>query len=196
MVPEIKLRLIAADYPQLELTSEQVYELMDKPPYWAFCWASGQVMARYLLDQPSLVAGETVVDFGSGSGVVAIAAALAGAKQSIAVDIDPNALVASASNAELNECHVGLCNDLAHLNIDQANSVILISDVFYDAENIPLLESFINSFKSVIIADSRVTPSNLEGVYETARYASCTIPDLDESRAFNSVGIYHSNVQK
>lgn len=198
-VPEIKLSLIAASYPQAELSSEQVYELMDNPPYWAFCWASGQVMARHLLDKPHLVAGKTVIDFGSGSGVVAIAAALAGADESIAVDTDPHALIATSINAALNKCKLTICDDLASIHVrksdtgtDKSDCIILIADVFYDAENIPLLAEFIEHYQDVIIADSRVTPSSLTGMYEEARYASCTVPDLDESRAFNSVGLYRS----
>ncbi|MFT6099918.1 MAG: putative nicotinamide N-methyase [Arenicella sp.] len=190
MVTEITLALIDSAYPQAELTQDQVAFLMDKPPYWAFCWASGQVMARYLLDKPEQVRGKTVVDFGSGSGVVAIAAAMAGARRSIALDIDRNALQAAQINASLNQVIVDTGDNLNSLGVDPAVSLLLVADVFYDRENIPLLERFINDYQDVIIADSRVKPSELAGMLETARYHSCTIPDLAESSDFNSVGIY------
>lgn len=190
MVPDITLALIDSAYPQAELTDDQVAFLMDQPPYWAFCWASGQVMARYLLDKPEQVRGKTVVDFGSGSGVVAIAAAMAGACRSIALDIDKNALQATKINARLNHVTVDIGDDLKSLDVDPASSILLVADVFYDRENIPLLETFTNDYQDVIIADSRVKPSELTGMFEAARYHSSTIPDLAESSDFNSVGIY------
>lgn len=190
MVPEIRLALIDAAYPQAKLTQEQVAFLMDEPPYWAFCWASGQVMARYLLDNPEQVRGKTVIDFGCGSGVVAIAAAKAGACRSVALDIDKNALQAAKINARLNQAVVETSDDLNSMSVDPENSLVLIADVFYDRENIPLLNTFLDDYQDVIIADSRVKPSELTGMRETARYHSSTIPDLAESSDFNSVGIY------
>jgi predicted nicotinamide N-methyase len=190
MVPEITLALIDSAYPQAELTQEQVEFLMDEPPYWAFCWASGQVMARYLLDNPEEVRGKTVVDFGSGSGVVAIAAAMGGASRSIAIDIDKYALQATKINANQNKTVIDTGDDLQSLGVDPSDSLLLVADVFYDQENIPLLETFLTDYQDVIIADSRVKPNKLTGMLETARYHSSTIPDLAESSDFNSVGIY------
>jgi predicted nicotinamide N-methyase len=190
MVPEITLALIDAAYPQAKLTPDQVAFLMDEPPYWAFCWASGQVMARYLLDNPEQVRGKTVIDFGCGSGVVAIAAAKAGARRSVALDIDKNALQATKINARLNQAAIETSDDLQSINIETENSLVLIADVFYDRENIPLLNTFLDDYQDVIVADSRVKPSELISMRETARYHSCTIPDLAESSDFNSVGIY------
>ena len=74
----------------------------ESAPFWAFCWASGQLLARYVLDHPELVRGRRVLDFGCGSGVVAIAAALAGAESAVACDCDPLALEAARANAALN----------------------------------------------------------------------------------------------
>ncbi len=196
LVPEIKLALIDNAYPQADLTSEQVVYLMDEPPYWAFCWASGQVMARYLIDEPQRVTGKTVVDFGSGSGVVAIAAAMAGAKRSIALDIDPNALLASKINSTLNQTSIETCCDITELEIDRSSAILLIADVFYDRDNIPLLQTFINDYYDVIIADSRVKPSELNGMRETACYESCTVPDLAEASDFNSVRVYHKTTTR
>lgn len=189
-VPSIKLALIDGAYPQAELTQEQIEALMDEPPYWSFCWASGQVMARYLFDNSELVRGLTSVDFGCGSGVVAIAAAKAGAQKSIALDIDLNALKVSHLNATLNEVDIELSESIECVNIDKSKATLLIADVFYDADNIPLLQGFIDDYDDVIIADSRIKPQALDGVIEVARISSCTVPDLAEASDFNSVGIY------
>jgi len=193
MVTEIQLALIDSAYPQANLTQAQVEFLMDEPPYWAFCWASGQVMARYLLDNPNEVKGKTVVDFGSGSGVVAIAAAMAGAARSIALDIDENALLASKLNANLNQVALELSTDVDTLNVDQSSAILLISDVFYDRDNLPLLQRFIKNYQDLIIADSRVKPEELIGMHEVTRNTSCTVPDLVEASDFNSVGIYRKS---
>lgn len=188
--PTIQLALIDGSYPQDTLSQAHVENLMDNPPYWAFCWASGQVLARYLLDHAHLVKGQTVVDFGCGSGVVAIAAALAGAKRSIGLDIDLNALGVSRLNAQLNRVEVEFLESIDTHDIDTSESVLLIADVFYDADNIQRLSGFINDYADVIIADSRIKPAALPGVIEVKRMSSCTVPDLAEAADFNSVGIY------
>ena len=86
---DVRLFLLGADYSRGRLDAEVVRRVMNHPLYWVFCWASGQVLARHLLRHPDLVRGTRVVDFGCGSGVVAIAAALAGAGEVIACDSDP-----------------------------------------------------------------------------------------------------------
>lgn len=194
LVPEMTLALIKDTYPQANLTQEQIEFLMDSPPYWAFCWASGQVLARHILDNPHEVAGKTVVDFGCGSGVVAIAAKIAGAKEVVAVDTDPAALLATRLNADLN--NVVLDALTANLpTTAQSNTLLLVADVFYDEANIPMLTDFIRRYQAVIVADSRVQPSRLENVSWVAQYNSCTVPDLGESTDFNSVNVY-KNIEK
>lgn len=190
MVPEIKLALIEDTYPQADLSQEQIEFLMDSPPYWAFCWASGQVMARYLLDNPGEVKDKTILDFGSGSGVVAIAAKLAGANKAVALDIDPSALIAAQVNAHLNEVAIEFEDDINTLEIEKSNTILLVADVFYDEANLPMLQRFISDYEDLIVADSRVKPHALLGLKEVSRYASSTVPDLGESTDFNSVGIY------
>ena len=190
MVESIKLALIEESYPQHDLTHEQVEFLMDGPPYWAFCWASGQVLAKYLIENPHEVVNKSVVDFGSGSGVVAIAAKLAGAKSVVAVDNDPGALLAVEINAELNRVELCLSDNISALPLTKSESVLLIADVFYDADNIPSLNTFLTEYADVIIADSRVKPRDLNGVSMIGNYQSCTVPDLGESIDFNSVNIY------
>ena len=74
LAPELELWLLDEAYPQHLLDSEQIQRIMNYPAYWCFCWASGQVMARYIIDHPELVRGKRVLDFGCGSAVAAIAA--------------------------------------------------------------------------------------------------------------------------
>ena len=110
--PALRLWLLDELFPEQALDPEIVNAIMEEPPYWSFCWASGQVLAQYLLDNPEQVAGRCVVDVGPGSGVVAIAAAMAGAHRVIACDLDEDALTATAMNARENGVEVALSNDL------------------------------------------------------------------------------------
>jgi predicted nicotinamide N-methyase len=101
------------------------------PPFWAFAWAGGQGLARYILDNPDIVRGKTVLDFASGSGFVAIAAKLAGARSVHAVDIDPWAEVAMQLNADINQVSVyTLQRDVIGEPVNA--DVVLVGDVFYD----------------------------------------------------------------
>src|SRR4029453_17587726 len=94
LVPEICLYLAEESLPIWQKTEEELGEMNVPPPYWAFAWAGGQALARYLLDNPAVVAGRRVLDIGSGSGLTAIAASKAGAAHVLAVDIDAYSLTA------------------------------------------------------------------------------------------------------
>lgn len=112
-------------------------------PYWAYGWAGGTVLARYLLDHPEVAAGRRVIDIGTGSGIVAIAAAKAGAMSVAAVDIDPHAAAAAALNAEANGVTVSLlCEDLLD-GPPPAADLILVSDLFYDKDTAKRLTAFL-----------------------------------------------------
>src|SRR5690554_8116275 len=99
----LQLYLLDENYPVMALDNETAQRVMNTPLYWLFCWASGLVMAQQILAKPALVKDKVILDVGSGSGVVAIAAAMAGAKQVIACDSDPIAQRAIAINAQLNQ---------------------------------------------------------------------------------------------
>jgi predicted nicotinamide N-methyase len=106
----------------------------EAPPFWAFAWAGGQALARHVLDHPDLVAGRRVLDLATGSGIVAIAASLAGAVHVVASDSDARARVAALRNAALNGVSLDVVGDLlgddaeADLDVD----VVLAGDVFYE----------------------------------------------------------------
>lgn len=186
--PDIRLWLLNADYPQGSLDPQQVQYVMDNPLYWVFCWASGQVLADFILRHPQWVAGKRVVDFGCGSGVVAVAAALAGAAQVIACDIDPIALSATTANAALNGVELILADD--YDAIDGAVDLIIVADVLYDSGNFHWLRRFTQRAPQVLVADSRVKNFNLPPYRQIAQQRSCTVPDLDESAEFRDVRIY------
>ncbi|GAB3323261.1 class I SAM-dependent methyltransferase [Haliea atlantica] len=184
----LDLWLLNADYPQGELTAEQAARVMDNPLYWVFCWASGQVLARWLLEHPDWVRGRRVLDFGCGSGVVAIAAALAGADEVLACDIDPDALDATAANAALNGVELELVADFA--DVTGPVDLLIAADVLYDRANLGWLERFRQRADRVLLADSRVKDFSEPGYRQLAARESCTLPDLDESVTFRDVRIY------
>lgn len=131
LVPEIRLHLAAEALPLWEKTEEQLGEIGLPPPYWAFAWAGGQALARYVLDNPALVAGRTVLDFASGSGLDAIAARKAGAAEAIAAEIDATAGIAIAMNAAANGVAVAVePSDL--MGRDHGWEVVLVGDAFYE----------------------------------------------------------------
>jgi len=138
LVPEIKLHLAEESLPIWLKTEEELGEINVPPPFWAFAWAGGQALARYLLDNPTLVAGKTVVDLGCGSGLTAIAPMLAGAHSALAADIDLLALAAVTLNAEANGVAVDTtsANLLAHA--PKPFDVTLVGDLFYER---PLAEA-------------------------------------------------------
>jgi predicted nicotinamide N-methyase len=186
--PEIQLLLLNSDFPQGELSAQEVQRIMDNPLYWVFCWASGQVLAEFLLERPEWVKGRRVLDFGCGSGVVAIAAAWAGAAQVIACDIDPLALEATRKNAALNDIDLVITDD--YFGIEGAIDLIIVADVLYDQTNFPWLQRFVERADQVLIADSRVKNFDHPPYRQIERRDSCTIPDLDESAEFRDVRIY------
>jgi predicted nicotinamide N-methyase len=109
----------------------EMWERLGRLPFWAYAWAGGQALARHVLDNPELVRGRTVLDLATGSGLVAVAAALAGAARVTANDVDPHALAATALNAHANGVTVTvLGGDL--LDSTPSEEVILAGDVFYE----------------------------------------------------------------
>jgi predicted nicotinamide N-methyase len=116
-------------------TEDELDEIVRPPPFWAFAWAGGQALARYILDHAAEVAGRTVIDLASGSGLVAIAAMQAGAARVIAYDIDALARTAIVLNAAANKVtiDVGTGDLLAGAAAPKAD-IILAGDIFYERD--------------------------------------------------------------
>lgn len=142
LVPEVVLLLSGDPFPLWEIVAKE--NGVDAPlPFWAFAWPGGQGLARHVLDHPELVAGRRVLDVGSGSGLVAIAAALAGASHVVASEIDPVGRRAIALNAAANRVAIQIAGDMADGDGGDAE-VVLVADTFYDAATaahiVPFLE--------------------------------------------------------
>ncbi|MBZ9849171.1 methyltransferase [Mesorhizobium sp. CA14] len=130
-VPEVLLHLADEAHDLWLRTEEELAEIGLPPPFWAFAWAGGQGLARYVLDNPGTVRGKRVLDFASGSGLVAIAAMKAGAKQVIAADIDSFCETAIAINVEANGVEAQF-RGTDCIGTDDGWDVVLAGDVFYD----------------------------------------------------------------
>jgi predicted nicotinamide N-methyase len=190
LLPALRLWLINADYPVGPLPPEVARQLMEDPPYWAFCWGSGAVLARWLLDHPEAVRGRTVLDFGAGSGVVAVAAALAGAQRAVACDLDGRSLQAARANALLNGVQVETCADYFAFAGDI--DLILAADVLYDRDNLPFLQAFRTRAPEVLVADSRVRDFREPGYQRLWSQDCIAVPDLGEAEWVKHVTVYRA----
>ncbi len=131
--PEISLHVADEATELWSKTEEELGEMGLPPPFWAFAWAGGQALARYILDHADLVQGKRVLDFASGSGLVGIAAMKAGAVQCTCVDIDPFSAAAIALNGQANGVTLtALCEDI--IGRDDGFDVVLAGDVSYERD--------------------------------------------------------------
>jgi predicted nicotinamide N-methyase len=182
--PELSLYVADEITPIWKMTEEALGELGLAPPFWAFAWAGGQAIARYLLDNPDAVRGKAVLDFASGSGLCAIAAMKAGAARALANDIDPFCRAAIALNAEAN----GVVVDSVIANLlDRAApavDVILAGDICYEK---PLAERVLAWLAAADAAGSRVligdpgrTYFPRQGLEPLAEYQVQTTRELED----------------
>lgn len=186
----LKLWLIDPSSMQRPFSPEETQRLLDQPPYWCFCWASGLALARWILQHPEQVAGKRVIDVGAGSGIVTLAAKLAGAKSAVACDLDPTALQACRANAELNQLQLNYSDDL--FSESEPYDVLFAADVLYDAANLPLLNHFPDFAKQIIIADSRQRNFKHPMLVKHLTLSGETLPDLAEPEEFRQVSLYQS----
>ena len=183
IVPELVLHLAGGAAPIWKLTEDELDTLGLPPPYWSYAWAGGQGLARYLLDHPHEVAGQRVVDFATGSGVVALAAARAGAAAVLAADIDPFCEAAVGLNAEFNGVALQFTDaDLLELGPPAAD-VILAGDVWYRGPLADQLMAWLAAARAagtrVLLGDPGRTFFPTAGVTRLAEYAVPTIGELE-----------------
>ena len=183
LVPEIRLHLATEVVPLWRLTEEELSTRGVPPPYWAFAWAGGQALARYVLDHPQIVAEKDVLDFGSGSGLVALAAAKAGARRVTAADIDDFARAAIKLNAAANGLIVGTTTaDL--IGSDGNWQVILVGDMCYERPLAERLLEWLNDRRAhgarVLLGDPGRSYFPKGGVVKLATYGVQTTRDLED----------------
>ena len=185
MVPEFKLWLASEYVPIWQATEAWLEEQNVDPPYWAFCWPGGQAVARYLLDNPDLVAGKQVIDFAAGSGVSSMAAAKAGAASVLANDIDLLSLVAARLNAEANGLSIDTSSAdwLAGPDGDPETEVVIAGDVCYEREMskraLDWLRGHANRGRLVLLGDPGRNYFSAQGLEERARYEIPTTLQLE-----------------
>lgn len=190
--PEIDLWLATEVTPLWEATEAALLRVNLPPPYWAFCWAGGQALTRYVLDNPDLVRGKRVLDFAAGSGATAIAAAMNGAAEVLAADIDPLACAVIPMNAELNGVTVAVAD---HDVVGQPCrwDVVVAGDVCYEAPMtahiFPWLRQMAAAGATVLMADPGRAYLPKTGLLEVARTTVATSLEL-EDRTRREVVVY------
>jgi predicted nicotinamide N-methyase len=189
LVPEVKLHLATEVMPLWRKSEEELEAMGVPPPYWAFAWAGGQALARYVLDNPEVVRGKSVLDFGSGSGLVGIAAMKAGARSMLSADIDKYAAAAIVLNAHANNVTVAATTD-DMIGRDGDWDIILIGDMCYER---PLAEKLLqwlhSSGASALLGDPGRSYFPKTGVERLALYNVQVTRDL-EDREIRETGVY------
>ena len=190
LVPEIKLHLATESLPIWQKTEDELGQLNVPPPYWAFAWAGGQALARYILDNPTLVAGKRVLDLGTGSGLSALAPMLAGAASCIAADIDTLALVATRLNARANGLIVTTTAEDLLAGPPTAFDVILIGDLFYERALAERVLAFITQAAAngalVLIGDPKRNYFPRDRFTKVAEYPVPVTRELEDAEIKNT----------
>lgn len=185
LVPELVLHLASESLPIWHQTEEELGETGVPPPYWAFAWAGGQALARYVLDNPELVAGRTVLDLGAGSGLASIAAAKVGARSVLAIDIDPLANAATKLNAAANGVSVSISSrDVLEEGLPEADT-LLVGDLFYERELaervLELIEDAAMRGIDVLVGDPRRSYFPVERFAQVATYEVPVSRELEDA---------------
>jgi predicted nicotinamide N-methyase len=192
LVPEIRLHLATEVVPLWRKTEEELEAEGVPPPYWAFAWAGGQALARYVLDHRESVDGLDVLDFGAGSGLVAIAAKMAGARTVLAADIDKFALAAITMNGESNGMLLETTSDDI-IGRTGAWKTILVGDMCYErplAERIVAwLTNLARSDALILLGDPGRSYFPKSGVEKLATYRVQTTREL-EDREIRETSVY------
>jgi predicted nicotinamide N-methyase len=191
LVPEIRLYLASEITPIWQATEETLARGQVPPPYWAFAWAGGRALARYVLDHPGCVAGRRVLDFGAGSGLLAIAAARSGAASVTAAEIDPYAAAAIALNAALNGVAVAVEGDDLIGRDRDLWDVVLVGDMCYERPLAERLTSWLRDLArrgvSVLLGDPGRNYLPGSGLVEIARYHVPTSRELEDRESREGV---------
>ncbi|MFA7431229.1 MAG: 50S ribosomal protein L11 methyltransferase [Rhodospirillaceae bacterium] len=193
LLPELRLHLATEVTPLWEATEEYLERNGVPPPYWAFAWAGGQALARWIIDNPESVAGKRVLVFAAGCGVDAIACAKAGASAVWANEIDAFALTAMELNAALNDVPLTALPDDLIGSLDPAWDVVIAGDVCYErpmAERVMTwLRALVADGRTVYLADPGRNYFNADGMEKLGAYQVRTTVDL-EGCVSRHAGVY------
>lgn len=183
---EIKLFLLDPGNIDKKFSYNDSQPVISDTPFWAICWPSGYALADFILRNPEKVQGRKVLDFGSGSGIVAIACSLAGVEEATACDQDPDALKAAMLNAGLNGVNLKTC-------VKPGNGIqydlVTAADVLYNSGNLHMLDMFFKYAPLVLLADSRAGEFNHPLYCKIAETDTCSFPE-DASETKEHVNIY------
>jgi predicted nicotinamide N-methyase len=191
--PELRLYLADEITPIWKLTEEGLEAIGLPPPFWAFAWAGGQALARYVMDTPQVVAGKCVLDFAAGGGIVGIAAKRAGAAQVLCADIDLFCVEAIALNAEVNGVAVAVTSSNLLDAPPPDVEVILAGDICYEKPVAERVRAWLGVAAArgtnVLIGDPRRSYFDPEGLVQLAEYQVETTREL-EDHAFKRTGVW------
>ena len=182
--PELELYLADEIMPIWRLTEDDLGRLGLPPPFWAFAWAGGQAVARYILDHPEEVAGRTVFDLATGSGIIAIAAMKAGAARATGCDIDRFCSDAVALNAGANHVQVGFIGEDPLDRPPPQVEVITAGDIAYEKPLAEKVRAWLKRAQAqgsrVLIGDPRRTYFDETGLVQLAEYRVSTTRELED----------------
>jgi len=186
-VPEISLYVADEAVPLWQKTEEELGEMGLPPPFWAFAWAGGQALARYILDHPEIVRGKLVLDLACGSGLVAIAAMKAGAAHAVANDIDRFAIPAVALNAAANGVDVEMetTDRLDPATALEPFGAVLAGDIFYERDTAARALAFLERMRTqgakVLVGDPGRSYLPKDRMAALAEYEVPVIRDLEDA---------------
>ena len=189
LVPEIHLHLASEVVPLWQATEEALSRMGLPPPFWAFAWAGGQALARYILDHPDAVAGKRVLDFASGCGIAAIAAARAGATRVEASEIDAFALAALQLNGGANAVEIAATGEDL-IGRDEGWEVVLAGDICYERDLAERVFAWLQALSArgatVLIGDPGRNYLPKDGLERMISYAVKTTRELEDSDVRNA----------
>ena len=172
----LELLLLSPIHAEDQLATADIAKLWQGLPYWAFAWAGGVALSRYILKNPSCVEGKRILDFGCGSGISAIAAAKAGAKEVFCCDLDELALLAVARNAARNNVNVKTVTDWQSLPFD----CLIAADVLYDLTSVPDLVTHCEKIPSWVVAETNFQSPPWQDIRRVSEMKASTWPRLDD----------------
>jgi predicted nicotinamide N-methyase len=191
LVPEVKLHLASEVVPLWEATEEELAEQGLPPPFWAFAWAGGQALARYLLDHPEVVRGKRVLDFAAGSGLQGIAARLAGAASVEAAEIDAFACAACRLNAAANGVDITISAEDIVGSGNPGWDVVLAGDVCYERPAAERIVAWLRGLSTddclVLMGDPGRTYLPRQGLERIIAYSVKTSRELEDTDLRNAV---------